>query len=172
MRLLHALAAGALLWSAAPARAAEPIPPGSGDHRQHAEDLAELRRWEAMAARLAKARDARDARELAAIDQAMTAELAAERREADEEVRRVREDIRRDGRAEPGARRAVPEPHHERADRARLEAISAEWGGLRGRYGAAEVARRRALLDQLLEQARREVEGGKAAPEEGPGSDR
>jgi hypothetical protein len=169
LTLASALALGALLGPGVPG-ATEPKATAKAAPRTPDEGEAELRRWEALMARLEKAEAAHDTRALARIDGEVDAELIQERKESEEELRRLLEEVRRDARSEPGvARRRAAEEHHERADRIRLEAIIAEWNGLRGRYAPADLARRRVLLAELIAQGRREQAGGKAAPEEEPG---
>jgi hypothetical protein len=182
MTRLPLLLAAAL---AVPALAsAQPIPGPAergGDRRELRQDRRELRddrgdagRLEALLARLDAARARRDRRQLAAIDDAVLRELAADRAETRVEVARdAREvrDARREVRADDrdGRWGDADDRHDFRDDRRDLEAerriahrraeIDRDLRALRGRYGPPALERRRALVVELVGLARGELSG-------------
>jgi hypothetical protein len=170
-RLAAAPAAlAAVLLAASPALAGDAPKP---KHNQRDEDLTELRQWEALQGRLERAAAAHDAAAIEAIDREVAGELAQEKLETEEELKKLVAALRQDARQDAGVTRARAEAEHrERLDRARLEAVIVEWAGLRGHLAPGDLARRAAVLSEIVAQARREVAGGKGQAEEGPGTGR
>lgn len=159
-----ALAAALAAWPRAAAAEARP-PPAPRDHRdlklykrELADDRRRLDRLRARLDRLEALRSARslDARALDELDRKVQEELATDSR------KRLLE-------AKPALGQAVrvtstspqgggPARYLTAADEARLERIALEWTACRGRLAPADLDARRALLAELVELGRVELE--------------
>lgn len=129
------------------------------DRRAYEDDRRDLRRLEQLQAELDHALRHQDPRAVAAVDEALQRELAAERRETRREAAHEHRELRREARE--GDRRDFRDDRRdlrvEGAMAGRRGQIGAELGSLRGRYGPGELERRRALLRELVQLARAEL---------------
>lgn len=164
LRLFAALA----LASAAPARAVEPPPrsPPIVDHRELklfkreiADDRKDLERLHARLDRLDAllAMRALDARALEELDRKVHGEMV---KEAQEQRLAAHPTLGHAARVSSEAPLAGGSPGRffTAADAARVDQITAEWAALRGKVGRADLAARRALLAELVELTRVELQ--------------
>ena len=141
------------------------------DHRELGDDRHDLARIEALQARLEALRHGRPPRgAVAALDADVERELAAEQHEGRRELRHDTAEVHRDA-AEVRSDRHEHDRRDDRRDLAddlrdrrveasqlhRVKELRRAWAELRGRFGPAEMARRRALLADFVALARREL---------------
>ena len=160
--VFSSLASGVAFAAPPPPRAAaHAASPVRAERGAGFEERWELRELEALKARFERARRPVDRKALRAVDADVGRYLAAELRETRAEVGGARVDAWSGSRRGAGARQA--EVRQESRELTRLRAISSELRPLEGRVDRASLARKSALLAELVELARRDARDARIA---------